>query len=93
MTSHDYKLDAVNYYLVEDKTQEEVCKIFRCSRKSLMRWVKQYKTSGNIERPQRPSVAYKIHNEHIEFLLKEIKKNKTITIEDLLYLLKINTLN
>jgi hypothetical protein len=26
--SYDYKLSAVNYYLVEDKTQEEVCKIF-----------------------------------------------------------------
>ncbi len=26
--SNDYKLSAVNYYLVEDKTQEEVCKIF-----------------------------------------------------------------
>ncbi len=24
--SYDYKLSAVNYYLVEDKTQEEVCK-------------------------------------------------------------------
>ena len=25
--SNDYKLTAVKYYLVEDKTQEEVCKI------------------------------------------------------------------
>lgn len=37
--SNDYKLSAVNYYLVEDKTQEDVCKIFKCSRRSLMRWV------------------------------------------------------
>jgi len=36
--STDYKLTAVNYYLVEDKTQEEICKIFKCSRRSLMRW-------------------------------------------------------
>jgi hypothetical protein len=28
--SIDYKETAVNYYLVEDKTQEEVCKIFNC---------------------------------------------------------------
>ena len=34
--SPDYKLTAVNYYLVEDKTQEEVCKIFKCSRRSLI---------------------------------------------------------
>jgi hypothetical protein len=29
-----------------------------------------------------------VHKEHVDFLLQEIKKNKTITIEDLLYLLK-----
>ena len=28
--SSDYKEIAVQYYLVEDKTQEEVCKIFKC---------------------------------------------------------------
>ena len=33
--SSDYKLTAVQYYLVEDKTQEEVCKIFKCSPRSL----------------------------------------------------------
>jgi len=36
--SNDYKLTAVQYYLVEDKTQEEVCKIFKCIPRSLMRW-------------------------------------------------------
>jgi hypothetical protein len=34
---YDYKLTAVQSYLVEYKTQEEVCKIFKCSRISLMR--------------------------------------------------------
>jgi len=33
----------VQYYLVEDKSQEEVCKIFKCSPRSLMRWVEKYK--------------------------------------------------
>jgi transposase len=41
--SSDYKTTAVQYYLVEDKTQEEVCKIFKCSPRSLMRWVERYK--------------------------------------------------
>ena len=36
--SSDYKETAVQYYLVEDKSQEEVCKIFKCSRRNLMRW-------------------------------------------------------
>ena len=29
--SEDYKLSVVDYYLTKDKTQEEVCKIFKCS--------------------------------------------------------------
>ena len=47
--SIDYKETAVNYYLVEDKTQEEVCQIFNCSRRSLMRWVQKYKNEGASE--------------------------------------------
>ena len=44
MTNHrssDYKETAVQYYLVEDKSQEKVCKIFKCSRRGLMRWVQK----------------------------------------------------
>ena len=46
--SNDYKLTAVQYYLVEDKAHEEVCKIFKCTPRSLMRWVSQYKKEGNV---------------------------------------------
>ena len=86
--SSDYKLTAVQYYLVEDKTQEEVCKIFKCSPRSLMRWVDKYKKDGEITGYKRTPKAYKVHKEHVEFILQEIKKNKTITINDLFYLLK-----
>ena len=86
--SSDYKETAVQYYLVEDKSQEEVCKIFKCSRRSLMRWVQKYKKDGKITGYERIPKSYKVHKEHVYFLLQEIKKNKTITIEDLLYLLK-----
>ena len=41
MTTHhkseDYKEQAVKYYLVEDNTQEEVCRVFECSRRSFTR--------------------------------------------------------
>ena len=46
MTKHkseDYKLSAVKYYLKGEKTQEEICKIYECSVRSLMRWVDRYK--------------------------------------------------
>jgi len=86
--SVDYKELAVNYYLVEDTTQEDVCKIFKCSRRSLMRWVDKYEKDGEVSGYKRIAKAYKVHKKHISFLLEEIKKNKTITIEDLLYLLQ-----
>ena len=41
--SEDYKLSAVNYYLTENFNQLQTCKIFKCSRRSLMRWVNKYK--------------------------------------------------
>ena len=88
--SEDYKISAVEYYLVEDKSQEEVCKIFKCSPRSLMRWVNQYQNTGNIYRQNRKPVAYKITKDQVNYALKEINKNKTITIDDLLSKIKSN---
>ena len=59
--SSDYKETAVQYYLVEDKSQE-VCKIFKCARRSLMRWVDKYKKYGKITGYERTPKAYKVHN-------------------------------
>jgi len=81
--SNDYKLTAVQYYLVEDKTQEEVCKIFKCSPRSLMRWVERYKKDGNVDIHHRKPVAYKVKKEYVRFLVDEINKNKTITLQEL----------
>jgi len=86
--SNDYKITAVNYYLVEDKTQEEVCKIFNCNPRSLMRWVERYKKDGNVDIRYRKPIAYKVKKEYVEFLLQEIKNNKTITLQELLQKLK-----
>jgi transposase-like protein len=76
--SNDYKLTAVQYYLVEDKTQEEVCKIFKCTPRSLMRWVERYKNEGNINIHYRKPVAYKVKKEYVKFLVDEINKNMKI---------------
>jgi transposase len=81
--SNDYKLTAVQYYLVEDKTQEEVCKIFKCTPRSLMRWVGQYKKEGNVNIHYRKPVAYKVKKEYVKLLVDEINKNKTITLHEL----------
>jgi transposase len=86
--SDDYKLNAVDYYLTEDKSQKEVCKIFKCSPRSLMRWVNQYNKDGEIKKYNKKSVAYKINKNQVEYALEEIKKNKTITMNDLLSKIK-----
>jgi transposase len=86
--SNDYKLSAVQYYLVEDKTQQEVCKIFKCSPRSLMRWVKRYKNQGTVKNRYRKPIAYKVKKEYVKFLLDEIKNNKTITLQELALKLK-----
>ena len=51
--SEDYKISAVEYYLVGDKSQLEVCEIFKCSPRSLMRWVEKYEKDGKIKREDR----------------------------------------
>jgi hypothetical protein len=38
----DYKKSAVEYYLLGDKSQIEICNIFKCNPRSLMRWVDKY---------------------------------------------------
>jgi transposase-like protein len=58
--SEDYKLSAVKYYLVGNATQDEVCDIFKCSRRSLMRWLDKYENDDEIKRNNRKSVAYKV---------------------------------
>jgi len=75
--SNDYKLTPVQYYLVEDMTQEEVCKIFKCSPRSLIYWVNQYKKERNINKYYRKPIAYKVKKKYVKFLLDELKSNKT----------------
>lgn len=79
----DYKTSAVEYYLIGDKSQIEVCEIFKCTPRSLLRWVEKYNNEGEIKRHNRNPVAYKVRKEHVKFMLDEIKKNKTITMSEL----------
>ena len=71
--SSDYKLSAVKYYLSHFKNQVQTCKIFGCSERSLMRWVKKYKSTNNITRKKRDYTSYKITNSHISFIKQQLK--------------------
>ena len=75
--SQDYKLSAVKYYL-KSKNASETCRIFECSSRSLMRWVKKYKTSQSIDRKDRVNVSYKINQQHINQILSILKRIKRL---------------
>jgi transposase len=53
-----------------------------------MRWVERYKNDDTIKRYNRQSVSYKVKKQHVIFLLDEIKKNKTITMNELKFKLE-----
>ena len=50
---------AVQNYLQGDKTQQEVCNVFHCTPRSLMRWVDKYRKTGKIENIKRTPIAWK----------------------------------
>jgi transposase len=48
-----------------------------------MRWVERYKNDGNVDIHYRKPVAYKVKKEYVKFLLDELQKNKTSTLQEL----------
>ena len=63
--SEDYKVSAVKYYLENNSSYVKTCEIFKCSERSLKRWIERYNELGNIERQNRVSESYKITKKHI----------------------------
>lgn len=86
--SEDLKLQAVKYYLNQNKNQVKTCKIFGCSERSLVRWVNKYKKNKTIKRKTRKYVAYKVKQEYVKFIKEQLKKDKTISLNILLNKLK-----
>ncbi len=81
--SEGYNISAVKYYLENNDSQENVYKIFKCSVRSLLRWVERYK-EDEIKRHNRKPISYKVSKEHVNFIMDKIEKDITITTEDLL---------
>ena len=58
--SKDFKMSAVEYYLTKDISQEQVCRIFKYSPRTLIHWFEKYDEECVIKRNNRSPVAYKI---------------------------------
>lgn len=86
--SDDYKLGAVKYYLDNDDTMDNTCKIFDCKKSTLKGWVDRYKTTKNITRKIRNPVSYKINKKQVKTALNMIDANEQLTMEELLFNMK-----
>jgi len=81
--SVDLKLVAIRHYL-ETQNQLQTCRVFECSARSLMRWVKRYNDASSLERQNRKPVAYTVTKEHVAFITGLVKKNPEITASEVL---------
>ena len=86
--SEDYKLSAVQYYLENDVSYVKTCEIFKCSERSLKRWIDRYLLEDSIKRHNRLSVSYKIKKKHVKYAIKKLKKNEQITMIELAKIVK-----
>ncbi len=86
--SEHYKISVVQYYLSKNKNQVQTCEIFQCHPRSLMRWVNKYNKNKNITRKNRLPKSYKVKKEQVDYILKILNDDKTITMNDMLQKVK-----
>ena len=72
---------AIEYYLKNKVSQLEVSRIFQVGGKTFKRWLKQYREDKSFERNTRLSVAYKVGETHVKYILKLVQKNPTWSIQ------------
>jgi transposase len=79
----DLKLSAVMYHLENKSSYANTCNIFKCSERSLKRWIDRYEEEEEIKRHNRPPVAYKMKKKHVDYALKLLKANEQLTMDEL----------
>ena len=64
--SEDYKITAVKYYLENDTNYTKTCEIFKCSERSLKRWIERYEELEFIH------LDYIFVKNQLEYIQKEL---------------------
>jgi hypothetical protein len=64
-------------------SRKETGRIFRCSPRSLNRWIDKHNSTGHIKRCNRPSVAYKVTTIHADFAKQYVVANQTVSMREL----------
>jgi len=74
--SEDYKITAVKYYLENDTNYTKTCDNFKCSERSLKRWIERYEELEEIKRLNRKPKSYKITKEQVKYAIQKLKENE-----------------
>ena len=72
----DYKINAVQYFLENNASYIGTCRIFKCSVRSLKRWIDRYQNENSIKRHNRLHISYKITKEQVEYSIKLLEQNE-----------------
>jgi transposase/transposase-like protein len=81
--SDDLKQTAVQHYLEQSHNYDETSSIFHCPASSLKRWVIRFQQTGQVTRQKREYVSYKVTKQHVQDAMSIIKKQPTISMEEL----------
>jgi transposase len=81
--SEDLKTAAVLHFQEVSHSRKETSRVFRCSPRSLNRWIDRYTSTGRIIRHNRLAVAYKVTNAHVTFAKQSISEDKTVSMKEL----------
>ena len=81
--SEDYKISAVQYHLEHNSTYVDTCKIFKCTERSLKRWIDKYDDNNEIKRSNRVAISYKITKTQVKEAIQILKQNEQITLIEL----------
>lgn len=73
--SEDYKITAVKYYLKNNTNYTKTCNIFKCTERSLKRWIDKYNKTNNVQRNNKKSISYKITKEQVKYTIAQLKNN------------------
>ena len=86
--SEDYKITAVKYYLENNTNYTKTCEIFKCSERSIKRWIERYEELEKIKRLNRKPKSYKITKDQVKYSIQKLKENEQITMEELYKIVK-----
>ena len=88
--SEDYKISAVQYYLQNKTSLVKTCRIFKCYRRSLKRWIDRFQEENSIKRHNRPPIALKATTNQINYALQTLRKNEQLSMSELAKRVKNN---